>query len=216
MPIAKPARVLARDQSTGSHVGQHLQTRIVQRNLSPLPFPSLGPACQGAQDGDGGQHPRAHVDDRHTHLHGLAVGFPGDGHQPRFSLENEVVAGPAGLWTTGAVAADAASDHLGSVAFEPRVREAPTVQCPKLEVVDNNIGRANQISKEVTSRFGLEVDGDAALVPIDTEEVGGLGPGERGTPGAGVVAATRPLDLDDVCAHVPEPHGAQRTGQNAG
>ena len=47
------------------------------------------------------------------------------------------------------------------------------------------------------------------------QEIRGLAGDERRAPAAGVVAAARRLDLDDVGAHVAEHHGAQRARQDA-
>src|SRR5690606_18296062 len=60
-----------------------------------------------------------------------------------------------------------------------------------------------------------QVEDDRLLVPVDAFEVGGAVVRPRRTPGTGVVAALRVLDLDDACAQVSEQHRGIRAREHA-
>jgi hypothetical protein len=59
----------------------------------------------------------------------------------------------------------------------------------------------------------LDVELDAALVPVHAEEVGALALEEGWPPGTGLVAVARSLHFDDVGAEVTEQHRAIRARQ---
>src|SRR5262249_48366945 len=62
----------------------------------------------------------------------------------------------------------------------------------------------------------LEVQREAALVAVHAHEGRALVAPERRRPGAGIVAASRPLDLDDVGTHVAEDLRAEWSGDVLG
>ena len=68
----------------------------------------------------------------------------------------------------------------------------------------------------------VEVDGDRSLAAIDREVIAGLAGRlaagileKRRTPGAGVIADNRTLDLDDIGAEVGENLSGPRAGHDA-
>ena len=111
---------------------------------------------------------------------------------------------------------------------EPRVQptqrlviEAEPREPADPEVLDQDIAALEQPAQDGRAVGLLEVEPDAALVPIDREVVG-RGPGlargrrrpdPRRSPAAGRVALGR-LDLDDVGAQVAQQHRAVRPGQD--
>ena len=60
-------------------------------------------------------------------------------------------------------------------------------------VVDEHVGRAQEAFEGFASARRLEVQGDAALVAVEGQEIALIAPAE-----AGLVAAAGPLHLDDV------------------
>jgi hypothetical protein len=65
--------------------------------------------------------------------------------------------------------------------------------------------------------FGsFQVDGAAALVPVDREEIGALAGDEGRTESTAVVAVDRLLDLDDVRAQIGQLHRCERSGDHPG
>ena len=83
------------------------------------------------------------------------------------------------------------------------------------EVLQEDVGIANQALHRLQPLRGLEIEGDGALVAVVVEERGG----EAVTPGrhlAGVIAAPGHFHLDHVGALVGQDHAAQRPGDHGG
>src|SRR5262249_25973208 len=82
------------------------------------------------------------------------------------------------------------------------------------EVLDEHVGAARKLEREPRALRLLEVHRDPALVAIDGGEGGAHlpGPAQR----AQIIAAPRPLELDDVRAEVAEECGAVRSRDDAG
>jgi hypothetical protein len=83
------------------------------------------------------------------------------------------------------------------------------------ERLDDDVGARTQRARQAQVVGLLEVEGHRALVAVEGQVVGGALVDERRTPGARVVAAVGPLDLDHLGAQIAERHGAQRPGQDA-
>ena len=100
-----------------------------------------------------------------------------------------------------------------------RVVEAESGETARPEVLDEDVTARQQPAQDLGPLRAPEIEPDAALVPIDRQEVGRrAGPGCRfpdpwRTPAAGRVAFGR-LDLDDIGAQVGEEHRAVRAGQD--
>ena len=67
-----------------------------QVDLDPLALAGGVAVAQRGQDPDRGEQPGQHVDQRHAHLLGLAVGRAGDAHQAAERLDQQVIAGQLG------------------------------------------------------------------------------------------------------------------------
>ena len=101
-------------------------------------------------------------------------------------------------------------DEPGIVSHERVPAQVEPVDRTGSEVLDDDIRLADEAMHEVTTSLGLEVDGEAALVPVDGEEVGADAVCRpRWAPGAQIVARARPLDLDDVGAEVAQDHRSE-------
>jgi hypothetical protein len=82
----------------------------------------------------------------------------------------------------------------------------------RAEVLDHEVGPSDQPPNELDPLGGLEVQGDRALVPVETEEIRRVVPGEGRSPMACVVPLPGSLHLDHVRSEVSERHRDQGTG----
>ena len=96
------------------------------------------------------------------------------------------------------------------------VTQAKALHHSRSKVLDDDVCIRGELEKDLLGLVLLEVKGEAALVAIDGHEIGALALNERRAPVAGVVAAARNLDLDDVRPVVAQHQGAERAGQGAG
>ena len=62
----------------------------------------------------------------------------------------------------------------------------------------------------------FEIECDALLIPIDTQEVRAFTVLKRGSPCSGVIAFSRLFDFDDPGSHVGEHHRTVRAGEHTG
>ena len=141
---------------------------------------------------------------------------------PLGGLDDEVVAGPVGGRAVRPVARDGQVD-------EPRVERVaasssskPSRANPPTRKFSTRTSPRSSSRRRTATAVGLlEVEPDAALVPVDRQVVG-RGPGLAGrrgradprrAPAARRVAVGR-LDLDDVGAEVGQQHRAVRPGQD--
>src|SRR3954451_14684731 len=172
--------------------------------------PAVGPVHPGQQVTDRGADPLRVLRPRagHRHQAALALGDlvvtgttalrpvvpePADrqGHQPRVEL----------------------GEHVGAKA-EPG-------QGAGAEVLEQDVGPAQQLGEQRFVAVVLEVEGDRLLVAVGRQEVGGLPiPGirlhERRPPPAGVAPGAGALPLDHPGAEVAEHHRGVRPGEGAG
>ena len=174
------------------------------------------PPCSAREHRGGCVEPGEHVHERHADLVRRPVLGPGDRHQPGLGLRDEVVAGAAGRLALGAEARDRAVDDarvaLAHAARSPR-RAGP--RPPTLKFSITMSARAHSSSASARPSGCDEVERAAALAAVDRQVVGGLAAREGRAPGARLVAALGPLDLDDVRAEVGEHHRAVGAGEHA-
>ena len=144
MAVAEPAAALAGHQYVGGDVHQHGERRLVERDLDLLPLAGALPRVERGEDRIAGQHAGADIDDGDAVLGRPAVRLTADAHQAGLGLQDEVVAGQRGLRPARTVAGDRAAHHARRVRLEPGVGEAPFVERTELEIVDQDVGLADQ------------------------------------------------------------------------
>ena len=88
--------------------------------------------------------------------------------------------------------------------------EPPARHQPGAERLDQHVGAAGELARERDVAGVAEVERQRALVAVEPEVVGRLAVALRRPPGARVVAAVGPLDLDHVGAEVAEQHRGER------
>src|SRR5207248_2670370 len=114
-----------------------------------------------------------------------------------------------------AEAGDRAHDHARIDLQEPVRAETKLGGAGGAKVLQHDVALAHQLLKKLRTFRPGQVQRDTALVAIATEEVGTERAGEWRAPGAGIVAAARPFDLDDLGPQVAKHLAAERSRQNA-
>src|SRR5205807_3755948 len=112
----------------------------------------------------------------------------------------------AGLAVAGNRAVDQPwIDRRRARVIEPELREAAWA-----EILDQDVGRLNQLPQRSRTGGGLQIERDAFLAPVQLEEKAAAAVDER-APAARVVSMFRFFDLEHLGAHVAEHHRAERT-----
>ena len=171
---------------------------------------------EGGHNGESGPHTGADVGHGDAHLLGVAAQIAGDAHNAADALHNLVVGGAVAVGAVGAKAGYGAIDDGGVELLDGGVVQVETPHHIGGKVFHDDIGVGGQLPENPLRRFVPQVEGQAALVAVDRQEIGGFGADERRPPLAGVVAAAGHFDFDDVGAVVAEHQGAERPGQGAG
>jgi hypothetical protein len=156
-----------------------------------------------------------HVDERGADLQRPPVRLAGDRHQPAHRLQQQVVAGQRRRPLARAERADRAVHDARVGARDVVVAQPEPVGGARPERLDHDVGAIAQLAREREIGRVLEVEDDRALVAVEAQVVGRALLDERRPPGARVVAAVGPLDLDDVGPEVAQRHRAQRPGEHA-
>src|SRR5439155_9615910 len=154
-------------------------------------------------------HAGDEIGDGGTDLDGRPVGEPGDVHDPRLGLHDEVVAGAVRLRPGLPKARDRAVDEPRVAARERSVAEPELVHRPGPEVLDEDVALSDERTEDRLALRRLEIQRDALLVAVDGHEVRRLAARE-GWPAPRVVALPGLFDLYDLGTHVAQHHRAVR------
>ena len=138
-----------------------------------------------------------------------------DAHEAAHRLQQEVVAGQPRARLAGAEGGDRARDEPRVARAQRVAVEPPARHQPGTEGLEQHVGALGQPARQLAVALVAEVERDRALVAVQAEVVRRLAVAPRRTPGARVVAAVGPLDLDHVGAEVAEQHGGERPGEHA-
>src|SRR3989442_2723315 len=141
------------------------------------------------------------------------AGHAGQGHQTAHALGDGVVAGAARVRPGLAEAGHGSIDDGGGGGAHGSVADSQPVRHAGQEVLDDDVGAPGQLEHDARALGLLKVGGQRPLVAVDGREDGA----HAGTaaPVAQIVAAPRPLDLDDVGAEVAQEHRAVGPGDDA-
>ncbi len=192
------------------------QAAVVERHVQELPGPRPFTLQQRHQDADAGVEPGAQVHQRNADAGRAARLVAIDGEHPRHRLHHGVVAGHAAQRPLAAETGNAAVDQTRKARLHNRlVAQPPLFHRAGLEVLHQDVGARQEAQQHLATLLLAQVEGDAALVAVHADEVGGVVVVERRPPVAHLVALRR-LDLDHVGAVVGEDLGAVRPAQHAG
>jgi hypothetical protein len=131
-------------------------------------------------------------------------------HQPRIGLHQRIVAGQVGHRPARTVGGDGAVDEPGVQGAGRRIVETELGDGTGPQALHEDVGAADEAAQDLEPPLALEVEREAALVAVEGHERGALLAPEGRRPGARVVTAAGPLDLDDLRAHVAEDLRAER------
>src|SRR5262249_29590208 len=167
------------------------------------------------QPGDRARHPGGGAGEGHRAAPGRPGGLSGDRRDAAERLHQRLVARRVRPGPRAAERRHRAVDEARIFAGEDLVAETELFHRAGPEVLDENVGRPGQPPHQRYTVGSLEVDADAALVPVVDQIACRLPFLVRG-PRARFVTDARVLHLDDVGAEVAEQRAAIRTGQHAG
>ena len=204
MPVAEPPRFIARDEIAAGDVAEHRQLAVVQRHVDVL---AEAIAVGGDQRGEARLrrcHAGEQIGDRYPRAHRRAVGLTGDRHQPALCLNDVIVTKPRGGGTGAAIARDRAIDQARIDLGDAGIIEPEPVEPAELVILDQDVRFGGKVENDRLPLRARQIDRDRAFAAIGAEIIGALPARERRTPGAGVVAAFRVLDLDHFGAQIGE------------
>src|SRR5687768_8554279 len=221
MGVAHAFRRYAGNEIVHCLVGQHARLGIEERHVDERALPRCIAAAQGRERCDDGIDAREDVGERDADLLRLAIRQSRQVHDAAEALDHEIVAGPARIGAVLAEAADRAVDQAWTGRTQALLVEAVALQSSDLEILDEDIGARSEALDETAVALVGKVRRHRTLAPVAAMKVGGrkraavLSFNEGRSPGAGVVAALRMLDLDDVGAEIGEDLAGPGSGKNA-
>ena len=223
MAVAEPRRRLATDQIVHRLDRQPCRLGIEHPDIDILPLAVDFARSQGRVDGDRGIHTGHEIGDGHASLHRHACGLAGHTHESAHGLDKRIVAGPFGIGSGLTKTGDRTIDEAGVVALQIVITQLVARQVPELEIFHQNVGfSGNSAYQRLAFRLGY-IHGDRALVAVRRHEIGAFDGvvavvvlQKRRTEAPRVVAAARPLDLDDFSTEIAKQLGTERPGQYSG
>src|SRR5262249_21214670 len=109
-----------------------------------------------------------------------------------------------------------AVDDAGVAVTGLPVVDAQLLQRPDAKVLQHHVEDLDQAKKELPASIFLEIDLDALLVAVQTDEVGGFGLIKWWPPCSGDVPDFRNLDFDDLRSEVSQQCRTKWPGQGMG
>ena len=211
MPLAELLRPDAVGEEVGRLVDAQRHGGFQQRRLHPLALARPVPGLQGAQHTDGEVEPGADVGDGERNAVGRAVLGAGDRHQARHGLDDQVEAAATGIGAGLAETRDRPQHQPLVARVQCLPAEAEPLHDSRAEILQHDIGTVDEFPEDLEILLVLEVELEAALVPVPQHERRRLALEERRRAAHRIALGT--LDLDDVGAHVGELHAAERAGE---
>ena len=180
---------------------------VEHRDVDKLALAGLFALIEGGQRAVGAHHAGDDVADRGADAHGVSVRLAGDAHDAAHRLDDHIVGGPAGIGAGLAEAGDRNIHAAGIDLLDVLIAEAHLVERAGLEVLNEHVHVLDQVGQHLFALGGLGVDFEALLAAVDAQKVDAL-PFHIGAVGAGVVARTGHLAVDDLGAEVAQHHAA--------
>jgi hypothetical protein len=207
-------------------VGEAGDLHVEQCEVDVLAHARQVARLQSGQDGGARIEAGEDVGERHADLDRarafFAVGASGDAHETAHALHQEVVARALRIRPRVAEAGDGAIDEARVDRVRRGIVEPVLREAADLEVLDDHVAALRHLAHQRLAGGGREIDRDRFLVAVGTQVVGRVARvralavlQEWRTPQARVVAAARPLDLDDFCAQITQRLAGPGAGQDA-
>ena len=188
---------------------------LEQARVDPLATPGAGSSAQRREDAERAERASADVRERHARLGRVSTGLTRDAHDPGCPLHDDVVAPAFGIRPGCAKAGDRCVHEPGIDLGERLVANPEPLRGSRPVALDQDVSGSREPVQDVAAALVLEVDTQAALVPVDGQERSGFPPRLNLTqPAARRVPDFRWLDLDHVGAVIGEQHGAVRAGHH--
>ena len=194
---------------------------VHQTHVHPLPFAGNGAGVDCGKDADGYMKPAQNITQRRTGTGGLSALGTGDGHHTAHGLSQNIIARAQVVGTVAAKARDRRIDDAGIDLLQDIIAQSQLVHHAGAVVFHHDIRFFDKLLEDLLALRGLQVQGDSLFVAVDVGKIDAfpltiqIFGTERGI-AAGVVTAFGNLDLDDVCAHVSQHHGAEGAGKHTG
>ena len=194
---------------------------VHQTHVHPLPFAGNGAGVDCGKDADGYMKPAQNITQRRTGTGGLSALGTGDGHHTAHGLSQDIIARTQVVGTVAAKARDRRIDDAGIDLLQDIIAQSQLVHHAGAVVFHHDIRFFDKLLEDLLALRGLQVQGDPLFVAVDVGKIDAFPLtiqifGTEGGIAAGVVTAFGNLDLDDVCAHVSQHHGAEGAGKHTG
>ena len=194
---------------------------VHQTHVHPLPFAGNGAGVDCGKDADGYMKSAQNITQRRTGTGGLPALGTGDGHHTAHGLSQNIIARAQVVGTVAAKARDRRIDDAGIDLLQDIIAQSQLVHHAGAVVFHHDIRFFDKLLEDLLALRGLQVQGDPLFVAVDVGKIDAFPLtiqilGTEGGIAAGVVTAFGNLDLDDVCAHVSQHHGAEGAGKHTG
>ena len=200
-------------QVRADHTREDAELTFEHRDVDELPASGLLSGVERGQDAERRVHAGRDVGDRDAAADTRAAGFPGYADQAALRLDHEVERRPVAVGTVLSEARNRTINDAGMPGACARVVDAELLDRPDPKILQHDVGVLEETKEEVLALRMFEIDLDAALVPVQADEVRRLALVERRSPGARDVAVSGRFDLDDLGAVVAEHRRRKRSRQ---
>ena len=194
---------------------------VHQTHVHPLPFAGNGAGVDCGKDANGYMKSAQNITQRRTGTGGLSALGTGDGHHTAHGLSQDIIARAQVVGTVAAEAGDRRIDDAGIDLLQDIIAQPQLVHHAGAVVFHHDIRFFDKLLEDLLTLRGLQVQGDPLFVAVDVGKIDAFPLavqifGTEGGIAAGVITAFGDLDLDDVCAHVSQHHGAEGAGKHTG
>ena len=145
---------------------------------------------------------------------GPSLALPGHAHDPTVALGDEVEAPQVRHGAGPSEPRDLAVDEAGVRFLQQIIPEAEAIHRAGTVILDQHVGSSYQPASDLEAGLRLEVQGYAALVPVQHHEGGRLTVQVGRTEATRRVSSGDRLHLDHIGPHVGEHPPAGRTGHD--
>src|SRR2546426_9379078 len=143
-----------------------IDDRVLHGDLDLLAFAGRVALHERGEDPDHAVHPGARVSDGRPDVGRRAVREAGDAHRPAHRLRDRLVALVVTIWPVRPQSPYAPLHETRIELPDFAIAEAPTPEHPRAEVLQEHVGGPEQRTKHILAARGLEIEPQAALVPL--------------------------------------------------